>query len=156
MTSMRPVCTIVLLGLSLGGLSACSSVLMNTPVTKRADGWVVTLNQVKDGPNEFVGEGVTVTAGKGQKLIWAVLTVKSELAQEETFSYDACVLDARELVSQPLMVDRHEEAPSAVDRAEAYSPGQERTRLLIFGYPKDERPYRVRCNTIALPIPAAR
>lgn len=156
MTSMRPVHIVVLLGLSLSGLAACTSVLTNTPVTKRADGWVVTLGQVKEGPNEFVGEGVAVSAGKGEKLVWTILTVKSELGQEETFSYDACVLDAKERACQPVMVDRNEAAPAAVDRAEAFKPGQERTRLLIFTYPKNERPFRMRCNTIVLPIPAAR
>jgi hypothetical protein len=155
MTSMRPVCTFILLGLSLGGLSACTSVLLNTPVTKRADGWVVTLNQVKDGPSEYVGD-VTVTPGKGEKLIWTILTVKSELSQEETFSYDACVLYAEDRACQPVMVDRNEQKPAAVDRAEAYNPGQERTRLLIYTYPKERRPSRMQCNNIVLPIPAAR
>jgi hypothetical protein len=141
----------------LGGFSACSSVLLTTPVTKRAEGWVLTLGQVKEGPDDYIAEGgVAVASGKGEKLIWALLTVRSELGQEETFSYDGCLLDGKDRSYQPLVIDqsRHAELNSAADRAEAFNPGQERTRQLIYAYPKDQRPTRMKCGTIVLPIPS--
>lgn len=156
MTSMRPVSTIVLVGMWLGGFSACSSVLLNTPVSKTAEGWVVTLGHVKEGPNEYVGEESGLTAGKGAKLIWTLLTVRNESGQEQTFSYEACVLDAKEQAVHPAIVDRHAEVNSAADRSESFHPGQERTRQLIYTYPKDQRPTRMKCGAILLPIRAPR
>jgi len=55
MRSMRSVRTMVLLGMWLGGFSACTSVLMNTQCP-RVQTWVVTLGQVTKGPDEYVGE----------------------------------------------------------------------------------------------------
>jgi hypothetical protein len=157
MKSTRPVGTIVLVGMWLGGFSACTSVLLNTPVTKNAEGWVVTLSQVKEGPNEYVGEVSTVAAGSNEKLIWTILTVKSELPQEETFSYDSCYLDGKEKSQRPAVVDRNAvEVRQAADRAEPFNPGQDRTRLLVYMYPEDVRPTAMKCGKIVLPIPAKR
>ncbi len=162
MKSTRFVGTMVLLGMCLGGLSACSSaLLMNTPVSKHADGWAITLGEVKSGPDEYIGQGgVNVTAGTDETLIWALVTVKNESSEEQTFSYDTCVLEWNGEARQPLVVDRHAdvnaEVNEAADRSEAIAPGQERTRQLIYTYPKDQRPTRVRCGNIVLPIPARR
>jgi hypothetical protein len=156
MRSMRPVSTMVLVGMWLGGFSACSTVLMNTPVSKSADGWAVTLGQVTQGPDEYVGERVVMNPGKGETLIWTVVTVRNEGAQEETFSYDACVLEGKGEAREPLAVDRNADVNSTADRSEPYDPGQERTRRLIYTFPKDQRPTRMRCGKILLPIPGRR
>jgi hypothetical protein len=156
MRSMRPLSTIVLVGIWLGGFSACTSVLLNTPVSKTAEGWVVTLGQVKEGPDEYVGEGSGLSAGPNEKLIWALLTVRNDAAQEQEFSYASCVLDAKEQALRPAIVDRHAEVASAADRVEAFLTGQERTRQLIYTYPKDERPTRMMCGKIVLPFPKPR
>lgn len=156
MMSIRRVGTIFVVGLWLGGFSACSSVLMNTPVSKRGDGWVVTLSQVKEGPDEYVGEVVTFLPRTDEKLIWALVTVRSELGDEQTFSYDACTMGGKGQGTGPVVVARHPEVNAAADRAEAFTPGQERTRQLIYQYPKDQRPTRVTCGTIVLPIQGPR
>jgi hypothetical protein len=156
MRSMRPVGTMVLVGMWLGGFSACSTVLMNTPVSKSADGWVVTLGQVTKGPDEYVGERVVMNPGTGDALFWTVVTVRNESTQEETFSYEACVLEAKGEARQPLIVDRHTDENSIADRSEAYDPGQERTRRLIYTFPKNQRPTRMRCGKIVLPVQGPR
>jgi hypothetical protein len=155
MRSIHSVSTIILVGTLLGGFSACSSVLMNTPVSKSADGWSVTLGEVKDAPDEYVGEGgVLVAPGDDQKLIWALVTVKSGLGQEESFSWDSCLLAGNGEARPPSVVDRHAgEVNTAADRSETFEPGQERTRQLVYTYPKEQRPTSVRCGNIALPIP---
>ena len=156
MRSMRPVGTMVLVGMWLGGFSACSTVLMNTPVSKSADGWVVTLGQVTKGPDEYVGERVVMNPGTGDALIWTVVTVRNESTQEETFSYEACVLEAKGEARQPLIVDRHADENSIADRSEPFDPGQERTRRLIYTFPKNQRPTRMRCGKIVLPVQGPR
>jgi hypothetical protein len=153
MTSMRYANTALLLGLWLGGFSACSTVLMSTPVSKKAEGWSVTLSQVKEGPNEYEGEVVTLASAPGEKLIWTLLTVQNEAGQEQTFSYEDCVLSGKDQSRKPEVVARHGGTNSAVDRAEAIEPGQARTRQLIFEYPKEQHPTRLTCGPIVLPIP---
>jgi hypothetical protein len=154
---MRSVSTIILVGMWLGGFSACSSVLMNTPVSKTADGWTITLSEVKDGPDEYVGEGgVLVAPGDQQKLIWALVTVRSNLGEEETFSWETCVLLGKGEARQPSVVDRYAQANSAADRSESFDPGQERTRQLVYTFAKDQRPSAVKCGKIVLPIPIPR
>jgi len=156
MRSMHLVSTMVLVGMWFGGFSACSTILMNTPVSKSADGWGVTLGQVTQGPDEYVGERVVMNPGKGETLIWTVVTVRNESAQEETFSYDACVLERKGEAREPLAVDRNADVNSTADRSEAFDPGQERTRRLIYTFPKDQRPTRMRCGKILLPVPGRR
>ena len=162
MRSTRPVRTVFLLGSLLGGFSACApSILMSTPVSRRADGWGITLSQVKAGPDEYIGEGgVNVTAGTDETLIWTLVSVKNEGSEEQTFSYETCSLEGPGLSRQPLVIGRPAEAGAevnpAADRAEAIPPGQERPRQLIYTFPKDQRPTRMRCDKIALPVPASR
>ncbi len=161
MRSMRPVSTMVLLGMCLGGFSACSSVLMNTPVSKRADGWAITLGHVKEGPDEYIGEGgVRVTADTGEKLIWTLVTVRNESGEEQTFSYDTCVLEGKGVSQQPLVVGRPAdpaaEVNAAADRSESIPPGQESTRQVIYAYPEKQRPTRMKCDKIVLPIQGPR
>ena len=153
MTSMRSISTIFLVCAWLGGFSACSTVLMNTPVSKKADGWAVTLSQVKEGPNEYVGEVVTLVPGPGEKLIWTIVTVQNEAGQEQTFTYEDCVLSGKDQARKPEVVARYGGTNTAVDLAEAIEPGQARTRQLIFEYPKEQHPSRLTCGSIALPIP---
>jgi hypothetical protein len=94
--------------------------------------------------------------GKGDALIWALVTVRNESAQEETFSYDACVLQGRGEARQPLAVDRNADVNATADRSESFDPGQERTRRLIYTFPKDQRPARMRCGKIVLPVQGPR
>ena len=161
MRSMRSVSTMFLLGMWLGGFSAWSSVLMNTPVSKAADGWAITLSHVKDGPDEYIGEGgVRVNSDAGEKLIWTLVTVKNESSEEQTFSYDTCALVGKSVTRQPLVYARHAETEvevnSAADPSDAIAPGQERMRQLIYTFPKGQRPIRMKCDKIVLPIPGVR
>lgn len=162
MRSTRPVSTMVLLGLWLGGFSACSSaLLMNTPVSKTADGWGITLSQVKEGPDEYVGEGgVRVTSDADEKLVWTLVTVKNESGEEQTFSYDTCGLEGKGFSRQPLVIGRPAEGEvevhAAADRSEAIAPGQDRARQLIYTFPKDQRPVRMKCDKVVLPVQARR
>ena len=97
-----------------------------------------------------------MTAGTDETLIWTLVTVKNESSEEQTFSYDTCVLDWKGEARQPLVVDRHAEINMAVDRSEAIAPGQERTRQLIYTYPEKQRPTRMKCGKIVLPVQAPR
>jgi hypothetical protein len=155
---MRPISTMILVGTLLGGFSACApALLMNTPVSKHADGWAITLGQIKAGPDEYIGEGgVNVTSGTDETLLWTLVTVKNESGEEQTFDYDTCVLEWNGEARQPLVVGRPAEAGAevnaSVDRSEAIAPGQERTRQLIYTYPKDQPPPRMKCGKVVLPI----
>jgi hypothetical protein len=152
----------VLLGMWLGGFPACSSaLLMTTPVSKTADGWGITLGQVKEGPDEYVGEGgVRVACEADEKLIWTLVTVKNESGAEQTFSYDTCVLEGKGEARKPSVIGRAAEAGAevnaAADRSEAIAPGQARARQLVYSFPKEQRPTRMKCDNIVLPIQGPR
>lgn len=155
MASTRPFGMILTLAMSLAAISACSSaILLKAPVSKSGEGWNLSLTQVKEGPDEYIGEVVTLTAGAGEKFIWTLLTVKNDSPQEQIFSYETCTLDGKGASRQPAVVDRHAERPSAADLSEAIDPGQERTRELIYRFPKEARPTRLKCGSVVLPIPA--
>ncbi len=143
----------------LAGVSACSSVLMNKPVSKNSDGWGLTLSEAKQGPDEYVGEGgILLAPGEGQSLIWALVTVRNQSTQEQTFAYDTCLLSGPGQAFHPLVVDRHAQAEfnQPADKSESIEPGQERTRILVFPYAKGRRPTALSCGDLALAFPAAR
>jgi hypothetical protein len=160
MNAMRPVSTTILVGMWLVGIAACSpAILMSTPASKTAEGWSITLSQVKDGPDEYIGEGgILVAPADSQTLIWAVMTFRNDSGQEQEFSYDSCVISGPGEAFKPLVIDRHAdpEVNSPADKAETYDPGQERTRQLVFPYPKDKRPKTIKCETVAFPIQGPR
>ncbi len=159
MRSMRSITSIMLLGMSLGGISACgSTVLSSTPVSKSGDGWAVTLEQAKEGPDEYVGEGgVLVEAGDGQKLVWALVTVRNDGPQEQTFEYEKCFLEGPGEARRPSVIDKHmPELNTAADRAESFNPGEARTRMIVYTFPSDKRPTTLKCESAALPIKAVK
>jgi hypothetical protein len=157
MRSRRPGKMMVLLGLWLGGFSACTSVLVGTPISKKSETWDITLGHVKQGPDEYVGDITTVVAGPDEDLIWTILTVKNVGNSPQMFSYESCMLEAGELSRRPLVVDRNEpEIKTAADRVEGFNPGQQRTRELVYSFPEKLRPAHMKCDTIVFPIPAAR
>ncbi|HEX7501254.1 MAG TPA: hypothetical protein VF524_13265, partial [Polyangia bacterium] len=79
---------------------------------------------------------------------------------EQTFSYDTCVLEGKGVSRQPLVVGRPAEPAAevnaAADRSESIPPGQERTRQLIYAYPEKQRPTRMKCDKIVLPVQGPR
>ena len=162
MRFMRPNSTMVLVGMWLGGFSACApALLMNAPVSKNADGWAITLSQVKAGPDEYIGEGgVRVNSDADERLVWTVVSVKNQGSEEQTFSYETCSLEGKTVARQPVVIGRPAEpgaeVNAAADRSEAIPPGQDRTRQLVYSFPKDERPARMKCGEIVLPIPGPR
>lgn len=158
MKSTRSLNMMVIVGICLSGISACSpALIMNKPVSKTADGWNITLAEVKEGPNEYIGEGgVLVAADSGDKLVWTLVTVKNSGNEEQTFSYDSCVIESKTVARRPVVVDRHAEINAAADRSETLAPGKESTRQLIYSFPEAQRPLRMKCENTMLPIPAAR
>jgi hypothetical protein len=159
MKSTPSVRLTILFGMYVCAATACApTILMSKPVSKTADGGALTLGEVKAGPNEYIGEGaVQVDAGDDHKLIWTLLTVKNAGPQDQTFSYDTCVLTGSGEAIPPSVVDRNAgEINAAADRAEEFNPGQERTRKLVYNYPEKQRPTAMKCDAIVLPIKAAK
>jgi len=101
-----------------------------------------------------------VTSDADEKLIWTVVTVKNESAEEQTFSYDTCALEGKGVTRQPLVIGRpaepEAEVVAAADRSEAVAPGQDHARQLIYTFPKDQRPTRMKCDKIVLPVKGPR
>jgi hypothetical protein len=101
-----------------------------------------------------------VTSDADEKLIWTLVTVKNDSGEEQTFAYDTCSLEGKSVTRQPLVIGRPAEegaeVNSAADRSEAIAPGQDRARQLIYTFPKDQRPTRMKCGKVVLPVQGPR
>jgi hypothetical protein len=144
------------IALSLLGSLGCSTVLMNRPSSQRADDWTVTVTEVTEGPNTYPTGGITYRPGSDESFIWASVTIRNELNAARTFSYDACDLDSGSQTYLPVLVDRDTMIHALTDKVESFDPGESRGRRLIFSYPEDSRPTRMRCGPMTIPIPNAR
>ena len=142
----------VVLG-AIAGLSGCSTVLLNRPSARQADGWTITLGEVRDGPNVYPTGGTNYGPGDAEKFIWTVVTIRNDVAAVRSFSYDACALDGKGQSYVPVLVDRHTIINSLTEKSESFDPGQVRTRRLIFSYPEALLPAEMRCGPMAWPIP---
>jgi hypothetical protein len=115
------------------------------------------LSQLKDGPDEYPGENVVFTPNKDERFLWAMVTIRSEHGDEQMFENKACTLEAKGVVRHPMIVDKNDKNPeifATADDTESFDAGQERVRRLIFSFPKDQRPTRLKCGSIAIAIPA--
>ena len=55
--------------------------------------------------------------------------------------------------SLPGLIDRDMTIHALADKVEAFDPGQERGRRLIYSYPADAMPTRAKCANVTFPLP---
>jgi hypothetical protein len=139
---------------SLAASASCGTVLYDRPATRQADDWTITVTQLKDGPNTFnMGNGVDFVPADGDRLLYLTITVRNDGRSERQFSYDACDLDAGSKEVLPGLIDRDMTIHALADKVEAFDPGQERGRRLIYSYPADAMPTRAKCANVTFPLP---
>ena len=135
--------------LALGG---CGTVLYDVPATQRSDDWTITIKRLKDGPNSFPMGTVNFVPAEG-RLLYLTVSVRNDAATKREFSYDACDLDAGADVALPGIIDRDAGINALADKVESFDPGEERGRRLIYTYPANGFPTRVRCAHATFPLP---
>jgi hypothetical protein len=134
--------------------AACGTVLYDHPTTRQADGWTITVTRLKDGPNSFpMGAGVTFVPPDGHRLLFLTLSVRNDTGVKREFSWDACDLDAGAETVLPGMVDRDMAIHALADKVEDFDPGEARGRRLLYAYPGEGYPTRVKCGLSTFEFP---
>ena len=151
----RPSLTLTAI-LALGPLAGgCAHTVLDQRTDLRGDGWTLTVHKVTDGPNRFDTGNIVYKPESGERFIWVVVTLHNDEGQPRKFSFDRCDLDAGSDVMVPTKVDH--DLPVGYDTDLAHEPelagGESLDRRLMFVYPKDRSPTRLRCAPMVLALP---
>jgi hypothetical protein len=134
--------------------AGCGTVLINSDVERRGDGWTMTLQRLSDGPNQVQPSGYTVySAPSGSRLLHAYFKFKNDSGQPRVFGYDSCDMDLKGDKVLPGMVFRYNGIMSEMDRAETYDAGETNYRHLAFVYPDGPLPTRIQCGSLTFAVP---
>jgi hypothetical protein len=148
-------------GLLLGALAilllfaeACiPRFIMRGDTARRADGWTIVLEALKDGPNSVQTAGDTYTlARRGSRFLWAWVRIRNDLGSQRVFGYDTCDMDLGDTAVLPALV--YAFLFDSEKRSEEYGPGETISRALIFSYPVGLLPTRIRCGNMIFAVPA--
>ena len=127
-------------------LSSCATSLLKRDIQRQSDGWTVVFHELLDGPNGFTTrDGTDFTPKSGQRFLWVILSVRNDGNRPREFSFDSCGLDLGDSASLPLYVGLNFGTMARVSETPEVATGEEITRKLAFGYPKDKLPDRLVC-----------
>ena len=132
----------------------CGTTLISSDIERRADGWTIVLQRLRDGPNQIRPMGYTVyEAPSGQRLIHAYLKVRNDGPRPRVFSYGACDLDLGAENILPGLITRYNGLMTTVENNETYPPGDVSYRDLTFTYPEGRLPTRLKCGYVTFDVP---
>jgi hypothetical protein len=143
----------------LPALASCfhpSRIVLDGPVRRLGDGWELTLDHVKDGPNMIDVGKISYFPAQGQRFLWVRITLHNPAPVPRKFSFDRCDLDLREEYVVPLEIGvtwLGNTTSGGAAREPELAANETITRLLVFSYPEDRSPRQFRClpMTIAMP-----
>jgi hypothetical protein len=122
------------------------------PVSASAGAWSIELFEFRDGPNEYGTHSRRYLPDEGTRFLWAVLYLTNTSQEKRRFNWDRCDLDHAEDAYLPgLVLD--EGFPG--DLVEVVDPAQRLERALIFSFPEEKWPTRLRCGDVVLPLELA-
>ena len=116
-------------------------------VERRADGWTVLLDGLRDGPDGLAISGGMYdrrdyTPPDGQRYLWAFMEIRNDLGRDHVFDYDRCDLDLDGRRVVPTVISRYKGPTAELQRTESFSPGEVSHRILLFTYPVGRLPTR--------------
>jgi len=126
---------------------------MDQPVNRAGDSWDLTLRKLTDGPNAYNVEGVAYSPVKGQRFIWAHITLHNQQKVPRKFNFDRCELDDGDQQILPAKVDFDAFVTHDANREPELSGDETITRRLIFAYPKHHSPTRLTCLPMVIALP---
>jgi len=131
----------------------CWRTVIDQPVKRAGDSWDFTLRKLTDGPRSYTSEGVTYSAVKGERLIWAHITLHNQQNVPRKFNFDRCELDDGDRNILPAKIDFDAFIMHEANREPEFAPDETITRKLIFAYPKHRSPTRLTCLPMVIPLP---
>jgi hypothetical protein len=140
--------------------TGCGTTIINETITRQQDGWVFELVRLTDGPNsQMVSDGINSQVRylppDGYRFLHVFIKIRNASKQKRVFSYDACDFDDGDDAVLPTLITRYMGLASQLDRNESFSPNEESRRLLVYPYPIDRMPTRLKCADVVFKIPSA-
>jgi hypothetical protein len=140
-------------------LAACGTTLLAQPIERQADAWTIRLERMAEGfDSPPLGAGV-FTPGTiykpedGQRFLHLFMKIRNEAPAPRTFSYEGCDLDLSDGRITPGVITNYNGVAQEIAKSESYSPGDEKSRWLIFSYPEGKYPTRLKCQSITIAFP---
>jgi len=131
----------------------CSRTIINQPVQRAGDSWDFTLRKLTDGPNSYTSGNTTYHPTKGERFVWAHITLHNQQPMARKFNFDRCELDDGDQKILPVIVDIDAFITGEANREPEMSADETITRKLIFAYPRNRSPTRLTCVPMVMPLP---
>ena len=132
---------------------ACGRVIINQPVNRQGDAWHLTLRVLSDGPNGYSAGNTNYTPSRGERFIWAHVTLHNDQPIPRKFNFDRCDLDLGDGAVVPALIDADAIVNWTANHEPELAPGETITRKLIFAYPRDKSPTRLYCAPMVIALP---
>jgi hypothetical protein len=140
---------VCVLALAMG----CGRTIIDQPVNRVGDSWDFTLRKLTNGPNSYNTADVIYSPKKGDRFIWAHITLHNQQKVPRKFNFDRCELDDGNQTILPSKVDIDAFIQGEANREPELAPDETITRKLIFTYPKGRSPTRLTCVPMVIPLP---
>ena len=138
---------------SLASALGCARTIIGEPVHRTGDSWDFTLRKLTNGPNSYNTANVIYSPVKGERFIWAHITLHNQQKAARKFNFDRCELDDGNQKILPSKVDIDAFIQGEAAREPELSGDETITRKLIFAYPKNRSPTRLTCLPMVIPLP---
>jgi hypothetical protein len=145
-TEWRTRCALVIAAFAV---VACGKPILRSPVSASAGAWRIDTVDVWDGPNEYGTASRRYQPEEGTRFLWVVVELTNTTAQKRRFNWDRCDLDHREDGYLPALVI---DGAHVTDRVEVVDPSERLERYLVFSYPENTWPTRMRCGDVVLAL----
>jgi hypothetical protein len=133
--------------------SACAREIVNQPQSRQGDDWSLILRLVTDGPAGWSSGDVHHTPARGERFIWAHVSLRNDRPVPRRFNFDRCDLDDGRDLFVPVVIDADSFVSAAASRDPVVGPGETINRKLIFAYPEKRSPTRLACAPMVISLP---
>jgi len=133
--------------------AGCAREIVNHPQSRQGDDWSLILRLLTDGPARWSSGDVRHVPARGERFIWAHVTLRNDRMVPRRFNFDRCDLDDGRDVVVPVLVDADSFMSAAASRDPVLGPGETITRKLVFAYPETRSPTRLQCAPMVIPLP---
>lgn len=130
-------------------LAACAHSVLGQPVAATGGAWSIEVDNVLVGQDQFGTATRTFTPERGLRFIWVNVKLVNTSQQKRRFNWDRCDLDDAHEAYVPSLVTRR---GAIAPEVEIVEPGGRLERLLIFTFPEEKWPTRLKCGDVNLPL----
>jgi hypothetical protein len=138
--------------LSICLASACRTSLLRHPTKSETDDWTLVVVKAHKGPDTYRARNGYIEPQSGAHFFSFDIRLTNLARVGRWFNYDWCDLDAGKERILPSIVRYEPQDELEAPEFEPLAPGREIVRTLIFAYPDDQKPTRLACGTLSIPL----